>query len=309
MANNSHEEDRPQRVLISGASGLIGTKLTGELRAAGHEVVALVRRAPGAGGGEVRWGPARGELDAAAVEGFDVVVHLAGESIADGRWSHDRKQAILESRVQGTSLLSQTLAGLQRKPRVLISASGSGFYGHRGDEEVDESSPTGQGFLADVCREWEAAAQPARDASIRVVSLRTGMVLSSAGGALARMLGPFRAGMGGVIGSGKQYVSWVALHDLMGIITLAMADDSLVGPVNAASPQPVTNREFVTTLAKVLHRPAAVHLPAMAVKLMFGEMGQAVLLEGARVRPAKLIERGFTFRYPDLESALRHELK
>ena len=309
MTEGSTRTEPSRRILITGASGLIGGRLTADLRAAGHQVVALVRRDATSSDSEIRWDPARGELDAAAIEGFDAVVHLAGENIADGRWSTERKRAILESRVQGTSLLSRTLAGLQRKPDVLIGASGSGYYGNRGDEIVDESASAGTGFLADVCREWEAATQPARDAGIRVVNLRMGMVLSAAGGGLPRMLGPFKAGLGGVTGSGNQYVAWISLDDLVGIIMLAIADDSLVGPVNAVSPEPVTNRQFVTTLAKLLHRPAAVTLPAMAVKLMFGEMGQALLLEGVRARPAKLLERGFAFRFPDIESALKNELK
>jgi uncharacterized protein (TIGR01777 family) len=296
------------QIAVSGASGLVGGCLVNELRSAGHRVVTLVRRAS-SGAGEIHWDPARSELDPAAVEGIDAVVHLAGENIAGGRWSHDRKQAILESRVQGTSLLGRTLASLQRKPRVLVSASATGFYGNRGDEEVDENSPGGKGFLADVCREWEAATDTARDAGIRVVNLRIGMVLSAAGGALPRMLGPFKAGLGGVAGDGRQYISWIALEDLIGVILLAISDDRIAGPVNAVSPQPVTNREFVTTLARLIHRPSAVTLPAMAVKLMFGEMGQALLLEGHRVRPATLITRGFAFRFPDIESALANELK
>lgn len=308
MTDDSSPKEGAMQIVISGASGLVGGLLVNELRSVGHQVVTLVRRAS-AGAGEVRWDPARGELDPAAIEGFDAIVHLAGENIASGRWSHERKRMILESRVQGTSLLSRTLAGLQCKPRVLVSASAIGFYGHRGDAEVDESSPAGKGFLADVCREWEAATDTARDAGIRVVNLRIGMVLSAAGGALPKMLGPFKAGLGGVTGDGRQYISWIALDDLVGVITQAITDDRLAGPVNAVSPRPVTNREFVATLAKLLHRPSVVTLPAMAVKLMFGEMGQALLLEGARVRPTKLIECGFAFRYPDVEAALANELR
>lgn len=268
----------------------------------------MVRREPRANSAEIFWNPDTGDLEPARIEGLDAVVHLAGENIAAGRWTKDRKRVIRESRSKGTSLLSRTLAGLDRKPRVLISASAIGFYGHRGDESVDEDSPPGQGFLSEVCREWESAAEPARAAGIRVVNPRIGMVLSADGGALTRMLGPFKAGLGGVVGDGRQYLSWISIDDLVAALMRILSDERLQGPVNAVSPGPVTNREFVTTLARVLHRPAVVPMPAMAVKLMFGEMGQSLLLEGARVKPTRLLRSGFVFQYPDLESALRHEL-
>jgi len=293
---------------VSGSSGLIGGRLCNALRDQGHRVFALVRREPRPNTDEIFWNPDAGDLKPASVEGFDAVVHLAGESIAAGRWTKDRKRAIRESRSKGTFLLGQTLAGLEKKPRVFISASAVGFYGHRGEEAVDEDSPPGQGFLPEVCREWESASEPARDAGIRVVNPRIGMVLSADGGALARMLGPFKAGLGGVVGDGRQYVSWISIDDLVAALTRILADERLRGPVNAVSPQPVTNRDLVTTLAKVLHRPAVVPMPAMAVKVMFGEMGQSLLLEGARVKPTRLLRNGFVFRYPDLESVLRHEL-
>ncbi len=204
----------PMRILVSGSSGLIGRRLCGTLRDQGHRVFALVRREPRANSAEIFWNPDTGDLEPARIEGLDAVVHLAGENIAAGRWTKDRKRVIRESRSKGTSLLSRTLAGLDRKPRVLISASAIGFYGHRGDESVDEDSPPGQGFLSEVCREWESAAEPARAAGIRVVNPRIGMVLSADGGALTRMLGPFKAGLGGVVGDGRQYLSWISIDDL-----------------------------------------------------------------------------------------------
>jgi hypothetical protein len=309
MEPSSQFENSSRRILITGASGLIGSRLVAALRADGFAVAALVRREPRPGGEEIRWEPEGGQLDPAAVEGFDAVIHLAGENIAAGRWTPQRKQLILRSRMEGTDLLCRTLAILQRRPRVLVSASAVGYYGHRGDELVDESSPPGKGFLAEVSRQWEVSTQAAKDAGIRVVNLRLGMVLSAAGGALPRMLGPFKAGLGGVVGSGRQYVSWIAIDDLVGAVCFAIATEDLAGPVNAVSPGAVTNREFVATLARVLHRPAVVPLPAIAVRLMYGEMGQSLLLEGARVQPAKLLQGGFSFRYPDLEAALRHELQ
>ena len=309
MPDQSFDKDAPRRVLITGASGLVGSRLVAALRADGFAVTALVRRGVQPGGQEIRWDPEGGQLDPAQVEGFEAVIHLAGENIAAGRWTPQRKQLILRSRIDGTALLCRTMAKLQRRPRVLVSASAVGYYGDCGDEFVDESSPPGKGFLTEVCRQWEAATQAASDAAIRVVNLRLGMVLSAAGGALPRMLGPFKAGLGGVVGTGRQYVSWVAIDDLVSAVRFAIAAGELAGPVNAVSPGAVTNREFVTTLARVLHRPAVVPLPAIAVRLMYGEMGQSLLLEGARVRPAKLLQRGFLFQYPDLESALRHELQ
>jgi hypothetical protein len=309
MPDQSVSKDAPQRALITGASGLIGSRLVAALSADGFAVAALVRREVRPGGQEIRWDPEHGQLNPAEVEGFDAVIHLAGENIAAGRWTPQRKRIILRSRMEGTDLLCRTLAKLQRRPRVLVSASAAGYYGDRGDELVDEDSPPGKGFLAEVTRQWEAATQAASDAGIRVVNLRLGMVLSAAGGALPRMLRPFKAGLGGVFGSGRQYVSWIAIDDLVSVVRFAIATGDLAGPVNAVSPGAVTNRQFVTTLARVLHRPAVVPLPAIAVRLMFGEMGQTLLLEGARVRPAKLLQRGFSFQYPDMESALRHELQ
>lgn len=298
--------DQPRlHVAITGASGLVGSALVDFLRTGGHRVSRLVRRQ--AGPGEIHWDPARQEIDAAALEGVDAVVHLAGESIAE-RWTASKKERVLRSRVDGTDLLARALAGLERKPRVLVSASAMGFYGlSSSDEWLDESSPRGQGFLADVCVAWEQAADPAREAGIRVVHPRIGMVVSSAGGALAQLLPPFLMGAGGPVGSGRQWMSWIQRDDLVYAIHQALWEDHWEGPFNAATPTPVRNATFGRTLGKVLRRPALMPLPAFAIKLVFGEMGEAMLLEGARLRPGKLEEWGFEFTTPDLEEALRVE--
>lgn len=296
----------PQRILISGASGLIGQALGAFLTAGGHTVVRLVRRP--AGEGEVSWDPRAGTIDAASLEGFDAVIHLAGSNVGDGRWTPARKAEILGSRVQGTALLAGALAGLARRPRVLVCASGVSVYGDRGDAPVTEADGGGAGFLADVVRAWEAAAAPAREAGIRTAFMRTGVVLTPAGGAIARMLPPFQAGLGGPIGDGRQVLSWIALEDVVGAYHHALFDASLEGPVNTTAPAPATSAEFGRALGRVLHRPAVLPLPAFAVEAAFGEMGRALLLEGARVLPAKLEAAGFGFAYPTLEAALGHEL-
>jgi len=243
-----------------------------------------------------------------AMKNCQAVVHLAGENVAGGRWSEAFKRRILESRTKGTRLLAETLAGLELKPSVLVSASATGYYGHRGDEEVDELAPSGNGFLAEVCREWEAAAQPAHDADVRLVKLRIGPVLSPDGGALAKMLPPFKLGLGGVIGSGRQYFSWITLDDLVSAIVFALENESLVGPVNAVAPGAVTNREFTKTLGRVLGRPTIFPLPAFAARLAFGEMADEMLIGGVRVAPHELTAARFEFAYPELEPALRHLL-
>jgi uncharacterized protein (TIGR01777 family) len=242
------------------------------------------------------------------LQGVDAVVHLAGESIAQ-RWTPESKARILQSRTSGTRLLSESFARLTPPPRVFICASAIGYYGNRGDEVLTEQSPPGSGFLAEVCREWEAACEPAVRGGIRVVNLRTGMVLSAAGGVLPRMLFPFRVGLGGKIGSGRQYMSWIALDDLVGVIIHALTCDRLAGPVNAVAPNPVTNLEFTRTSGRVLRRPTFLAVPAWAARLAFGEMADALLLASARVTPARLAASGFVFRYAELESALRHVLK
>ncbi len=294
-------------VAVSGASGLIGAQLCAFLSTGGHRVRRLVRKAADAAAGEIAWDPARGQIDSAALEGVDAVIHLAGESIASGRWSAARKQSILASRLDSTRLLAETIARLERPPRVFVSASAIGFYGDRG-EPVDESSGTGTGFLAEVCRAWEEATEPARAAGLRVVHPRIGMVLAAQGGALAKLLTPFRLGLGGPVGSGKQITSWISLDDLIGVLYWTLFDEAISGPVNAVSPRPIDNRNFVRTLGAVLHRPAVLPLPAFAVRLLFGEMGQRLLLDGAAVRPARLLAAGFPYLHADLETAVRSEL-
>ncbi|HEX9792387.1 MAG TPA: TIGR01777 family oxidoreductase [Planctomycetota bacterium] len=292
------------KILITGASGLVGTRLCERLVAEGHAIHTLVRREPRTGT-ESRWDPATGSIDAAALEGLDGVVHLAGESIAEGRWNAAKKQRIRTSRVQGTQLLAGTLAGLAQKPTVLVSASAIGFYGDRGEELLTESAPAGGGFLAGVCAEWEAATEAAVQAGIRTVTLRIGVVLDRQGGALAKMLTPFKFGAGGVLGSGRQYMSWIALDDLVAVLQFALLDAPLQGPVNAVAPEPVTNREFTKTLGGVLSRPTILPVPAFAARLAFGEMAQELLLASMRVQPDKLLAAGFAFAHPQLDGALR----
>ena len=294
-------------VLMTGSHGLIGSALMPVLGDGGHQVRRLLRTESDESG-TTSWDPEAGTFAPGAFAGIDAVVHLAGESIASGRWTTARKSSIRDSRVIGTRNLCTALAGLETPPRVLVAASAIGFYGDRGDELLDESAPLGSGFLPDVCQEWEDAVAPARAQGIRVVHLRTGVVLSPRGGALAQMLPPFKLGAGGVLGSGNQYMSWVALDDMLGVVLYALTDTSVSGPVNAVAARAVTNREFTKTLGKVLHRPTIFPVPAFAVRLLFGEMGDALLLASTRVAPTRLNEAGFEFAYPDLEGALRHVL-
>lgn len=295
----------PQRIAMTGASGLIGHELTAFLRTGGHEVVPLVRRV--AGPNAIGWDPAKGTIDAERLEGFDTVVHLAGESVGQ-RWTPAVKQRVLASRIEGTRLLCETLAARERKPKVLISASAIGYYGDTGDRWVDEYAEPGSGFLSEVCQAWEQATEPARAAGIRVVNLRIGVVLSPRGGALRELLLPASLGLGGPIGKGRQYLGWIDLDDLLGAVLHAIRDEALSGPVNAVSPVPVTQREFAKTLGRVLRRPAFLPLPAFVIEGLFGEMGKQVLLAGQRVRPSQLVESGFQFDFPRLEDSLRHQL-
>ncbi len=297
------------KVLISGSRGLIGSALIPVLKKKGHEVTRLVRSRPMRKKNKVRWDPANGLLDPAQLEGFDAVVHLAGESIAKGRWTVKRKAKIHDSRVQGTKLLCQTLARLKQPPKVLISASAIGYYGDRVREVLNEDSPSGSGFLPVVCREWENATKPASDAGIRVVLLRTGMVLARRGGALPKMALPFSLGLGGKVGTGNQFMSWISLDDMVGTIVHALETDSLAGPVNAVSPHPVTNKQFTLTLGKVLNRPTFFSVPTPILRLRFGEMADALLLASTRVEPARLQASGFAFQHPELEGALRRILR
>jgi uncharacterized protein len=292
-------------VLMSGSTGLIGSALTPALTTEGHSIVRLVRSGT-AGEGAVSWDPASGRLDPRAIEGVDAVVHLSGETVA-GRWSEKKKRAIMDSRRKSTALLSETVAKLDVKPNVLVCASAVGFYGDRGDEELTESSGPGEGFLVDVVREWEAATKPASETGIRVVNTRFGIVLSPAGGMLKQILTPFKLGVGGPLGSGNQYMSWVAIDDVVGAIVYALRRDGLSGPVNVTAPDPVTNREFTRTLAQVLHRPAFMKVPAFVLKAGVGEFSQEAL-GSLRALPFRLSEDGYRFRVPELESALRHVL-
>jgi uncharacterized protein (TIGR01777 family) len=294
------------RVAVTGASGLIGSALVPFLRSGGHEVLRLVRRE--AGEGEARWDPATGYVDAAALDGMDAVVHLAGENIAAGRWTVRRKRRIRESRVRGTRVLADALAGMPVPPAALLSASATGYYGDRGDEELDESSGPGEGFLAGLCRDWEGAAAPASRVGMRVVTLRLGVLLTPAGGALAKMLPPFRLGLGGRIGPGTQYVAWIGMDDLLAALLHVLANPSLEGPVNLVAPRPVTNAELARALGRVLRRPAAIPLPAPVARLLLGEMADEALLASARVVPARLLESGLAFRDAEIEGALRRLL-
>ncbi len=295
----------PMTVAVTGASGLMGGTLCRLLESGGHTVLRVSREK---GRGDVRWDPEEGVLDGDALEGVDAVVHLAGESIFGLRWTPEKKARILGSRRDGTDLLAKTLAGLRQKPRVLVSGSAVGFYGDRGKEILNEKSPPGRGFLARVCRAWEDSAKPATRAGIRLVTLRTGMVLTPAGGALGTMLLPFKLGIGGRLGSGRQYVSWIDLDDAMGLIYHALATPDLRGPLNLTAPQPVQNSTFTTTLGRVLNRPTLIPVPALGVRALFGEMGRALLLDGARVVPEKAEATGYAFRYPSLEESLRFQL-
>ena len=298
---------RPLRIAVTGASGLVGRQLVPFLRAGGHDVVRLVRRRPEAPD-EIAWDPANGQIDASALEGLDAVIHLAGVSIAGGRWTGKRKAAILNSRVQGTRLLAETLARLDAPPSVLVSASGVGFYGDGGDAVLTEESPRGDGFLAGVVEDWEAATAPARDAGIRVVHPRFGVVLSGAGGLLAQLALVFRLGLGTPLGNGEQWMSWIALDDLLGVLLHAIVDDRLSGPVNAVAPVPVRNREFTVRLAEVVNRPVLLRAPAPLLRLAAGELADELLLVSQRARPERLEATGFRFAYPVLLDALRHEL-
>jgi uncharacterized protein (TIGR01777 family) len=293
------------KILISGSSGLVGSTLTFNLMADGNQVHRLVRSSSEEG---IVWNPKEPIVDRNALEGFDAVVHLAGESISEGKWNDRKKKEIRESRTEGTRHLTEALVTLNTPPKVFVCASASGFYGNRGVEILTEESPAGEGFLPDVCKEWEAAAQLASSKGIRVVNTRFGIILSPNGGALKKMLPPFKMGVGGKIGSGDQFWSWIDLDDVIGIIEYALNTDSLQGPVNVSSPAPVTAKVFTGTLAHVLKRPAIFPVPAFAARAVLGEMANALVLCSFRMHPAKLIACGYTFAYPDLESSLRHQL-
>jgi uncharacterized protein len=301
---------RMARVLVSGASGPIGKALLPTLRANGAHITRLVRNnAPPTYSDEqtIVWHPEQ-PLAADALSGFDAVIHLAGETIV-GRWTESKKTKIRDSRVIGTGNLAQSLAQAKHRPQIFLCSSAIGYYGNRGDEALTEESAPGGGFLAEVCQEWEAATHPAAEAGIRTVAIRTGVVLSREGGALAKMLPAFKMGVGGKIGDGRQWMSWIDVQDLVGAIHHILKSDLLYGPVNMVAPRPVTNAEFTQTLASVLSRPAVFPMPAFAVKLLFGEMGDTVLLGSQRVEPTQLVSSGYPFRFRDLRASLQNTLK
>lgn len=292
------------RLLISGSTGLLGRALVPHFESGGHDVSRLVR--PGTEGADgIEWDPANGELEPARLEGFDAVVHLAGEPI-DQRWTERTKRRILESRVRGTELVADTLAELDDPPDVLVSASAVGYYGDRGDRWLTEDSSPGDLFISDVCQRWEAASRGAAENGVRVVNMRTGIVLSTEGGALPQMLPPFKLGLGGYLGSGDQYMSWVTRADAVGIVDHLVHTENLHGPVNVCTPAPVTNGAFTEVLGDVLGRPTVMWVPAVGVRLMFGQMGEELLLASARVRPEALTESGYEWEYPELRAALEH---
>src|SRR5436309_6002437 len=296
------------RVLVTGSSGLIGGTLVPALVGDGHEVLRLVRRPP-RDRAEIAWDPAARSIDARALEGLDAVFHLAGESLAGGRWPGDRKGGIRTSGVEATRLLAGALAGLERPPRVLVSVSAIGYYGNGGDESLTEESPPGTGFLAELARDWEAAASPAAARGVRVVHPRLGLVLSSRGGALARLLVPFRLGLGGPIAEGRAWWSWIAIDDVVEVMRFALAPESMRGALNAVAPEPVRQVEFTRALGAVLRRPTPFSVPAPVLRALLGEMADEMLLASARVLPARLLAAGFRFRFPELGEALRHVLR
>jgi len=291
------------KIAIAGASGLVGSALIPILQSHGNQITRLVRSSPKPG--EIEWHPNQDEVSPQSLEGFETIINLAGENIAGGRWTDEQKRKIRDSRINGTHLLSEAVAKMNSKPGAFICASATGIYGDRDDETLDEQSESGGGFLAGVCREWEQATGPASKAGVRVVNLRMGPILAREGGMLSKLLTPFKMGMGGKVGSGKQYISWVALDDAVNAIKLAISDESIHGPINIVSPNPVRNEEFTKTLGHVLNRPTALAMPAFAARLAFGEMADEMLLASQKVLPKRLTAAGFQFQYPTLESAMR----
>lgn len=296
------------RILVTGSSGLIGQALRVSLTADGHQIVRLTRSKTSRDSQETVWNPEAAMIDQNSLEGFNGVVHFAGESIV-GRWTAQKKKRILDSRVKGTRFLCESLAKVRDRPAVLVSASAIGYYGDRRDELMTEDNAPGLLFLSEVAKEWEDATEPAKKSGIRVVNLRIGFVLSKSGGGLAALLLPFKLGAGGRVGSGRQYMSWIAIDDVVGSISHALLTEALSGPVNAVAPHPVTNREFTETLGRVLGRPTVLPLPAFAARLVLGQMADELLLASTRVEPARLLTAGYKFKFPELESALRHVLR
>jgi len=293
-------------ILISGASGFIGRHLSNFLSGQGYKVFSLQRKEPS---NPPYWNIDKNVVDLGKCNQIDVVIHLAGENIASGRWTKKKKEKIESSRIKGTKLLCEYVSSLKNKPKLLISASAIGFYGDRGEETLTEDSPKGTGFLADVCKKWEKETRIALNSGIRVVNMRFGMVLSPYCGALKKMLIPFRLGLGGVIGTGKQYISWISIEDVLGAIYHIIKDENMIGPINFVSPNPVTNRYFTKTLAQILHRPALIPLPSLMVQVLLGEMANELLLSSTKVIPKKLIYSGYSFRYSSLESTFKTYFK
>lgn len=300
------------KIIVTGSTGLIGSALVPRLVAAGHSVTCFVRdethAEPARGVRAVGWDIGAGRINDAEVAAHDSVIHLAGESVAEGRWTEEKKRRIRDSRVRGTRLIAESIARATTPPRVFISASAIGFYGDRGNEILSEESAPGADFLAGVCREWEASADAARAVGVRTVHPRIGIVLSPRGGALAKLITPFRLGAGGRIGSGSQYMSWIAIDDVLAAIEFALTKESVEGAVNFVAPHPVTNAEFTETLGRVLSRPTVFTVPKFAARFAFGEMADALLLSGARVLPERLQREGYEFKYPQLEEALQRLL-
>ncbi len=289
---------------------MVGGKLIPVLEAKGHEIYKL-SRSKSKNADEIQWDAFEGFSDEefAKLENFDAVVHLAGDNVADGSWTDEKKKSIKDSRVKGTRTLVDALKRTENPPKIFVSASAIGFYGNRGDEILTEESTKGEGFFPEVCSEWENEAEKAREFGARVIMPRIGVVLTKDGGALEKMLTPFKFGVGGTVGSGEQYMSWIAIDDLINLLVFAIENENLSGAVNAVAPNPATNETFTNTLGKVLNRPTFIPVPSFGIKLLFGEMGETLLLEGCRVVPKKLQEAGFEFEFPDLENALKHVLK
>lgn len=293
------------KILISGASGLVGTAATTALRADGHDVAHFVRPGRTAASGDVPWDPMSARVDLAPMEGADAILHLSGASIGDGRWTDNRRRILRSSRLGSTRVLVDAIAKLQRKPRVFLAASAIGYYGNRGDEVLTETSSNGHDFLAQLTRDWEAESLRGREIGVRTVLLRFGVILSTRGGALPKMLAPFKFGLGGKLGNGRQWISWVALEDVVGAIQMALTDERFAGAVNIVAPKPVQNANFTRGLASAVRRPAIFPAPAFMLRLALGEMANELLLTSQRVKPEKLLVAGFQFRYENLESALR----
>lgn len=295
-------------ILVSGTAGFIGSSLVPLLSSKNHGVLRLVRLEPRHHKDEVVWDPVHGQIRAQDLNAVDAVIHLAGENVANGRWTAEKKSRIRNSRLEGTRLLAETMASMSKPPKTFICASATGFYGDRGDTPLDELSGPGTGFLAKLCQDWEEACEPARKKGIRVVNLRIGIVVSAEGGALRKMLPPFRMGLGGRLGHGFQFMSWIALPDLQNIFLKVLADSTLSGPVNAVAPHPVNNREWTRTLGRVLGKPTFLNMPAFAARLLLGEMANELLLASACVQPKRLLDAGFVFAHPTLEEAIRNSL-